>query len=56
MVGYSFGEAVFLSRPTKFRSTVLKIAHEECGNFDVRKLILKHFLLLSLKRDVSMFI
>ncbi|KAK0154199.1 Pro-Pol polyprotein [Merluccius polli] len=45
--------------PTKFCSLVLKVAHDECGHFGVRKTylnILKHFFWPWMKRDVSAYI
>lgn len=45
--------------PTKFRSLVLKVAHDECGHFGVRKTyhnILKHFFWPRIKGDVSAYI
>ncbi len=45
--------------PARFRPLVLKVAHDECGHFGVRKTylnILKHFFWPRLKRDVSGYI
>ena len=45
--------------PTKFRPLVLKVAHDECGHFGVRKTylnILKHFFWPRVQRDVSAYI
>lgn len=54
------GDAVFqLVVPTKFRTTVLKIAQDECGHFGVRKTylaILKHFFWPCVKRDVAVYV
>ena len=54
------GNAVFqLVVPEKFRPLVLKVAHDDCGHFGVRKTysnILKHFFWPRVKRDVSMYI
>lgn len=56
----SVGDAVFqLVVPEKFRSLVLKVAHDESGHFGVRKTylnILKHFFWPRVKRDVSAYI
>ncbi len=45
--------------PVKFRPLVLKVAHDKCGHFGVRKTylgILKHFFWPHVKRDVSAYI
>ncbi|XP_034068768.1 uncharacterized protein LOC117544077 [Gymnodraco acuticeps] len=54
------GTEVFqLVVPTKFCPLVLKVAHDECGHFGVRKTylnILRHYFWPRLKRDVSQYI
>lgn len=50
---------VQLAVPARFRSLVLKVAHDESGHFGVRKTylkILKHFFWPCVKRDVSAYI
>lgn len=45
--------------PTKFRSLILRVSHDECGHFGVWKTyhnILKHFFWPWVKRDISAYI
>ncbi|XP_039514899.1 uncharacterized protein LOC120469791 [Pimephales promelas] len=54
------GDPVFqLVVPAKFRSLVLKVAHDESGHFGVKKTylnILKHFFWPRVKRDVAAYV
>lgn len=53
------GDIFQLVVPDKMRPLVLKVAHDECGHFGVRKTylgILKHFFWPRVKRDVSAYI